>query len=179
MSDPFFSPSRIPTNHFYNELAEAERNRTSARSRLPLPKQPERPAMPGDECCGLDNQKSGSPSKEARPENQPKPSRVRQSPRLDLAFLVERQLLAKKQILGNHSGPRTETQSNETQNVARQISKKAKCRPDQPKEAHRSNYHRSASAIDNQQAGRTGKPVFSIRRQFLRSTGIRCRFDRA
>ena len=164
MGDPLFSPGRIPTNHFDNELAEVQRNRTSARSRLPLPKQSERPAMPADQCCGLDNQKSGSPSKEARPEDQPKPSRVRQSPWLDLVFSVERQLLAKKQVLGNQSSSRTETQANETRSVARQISKNAKCRPDQPKEAHQANYQRSASAIDNRQAVRTETPVFSIRR---------------
>jgi hypothetical protein len=59
--------------------------------------------MPADQDRGLDNQKSGSPSKEVRPEDQPKPSRVRQSPWLDLVFSVECQLLAKKQILGNQS----------------------------------------------------------------------------
>ena len=75
--------------------------------------------MPADQCCGLDNQKSGSPSKEAHDQKTlPKPSRVRQSPWLDLVFLVERQLLAKKQILGNQSSSRTETQANETRNVA-------------------------------------------------------------
>ena len=41
--DPQFSHSSwairsSPYDHFYNELAEAERNRTSAWSRLPLPK---------------------------------------------------------------------------------------------------------------------------------------------
>src|SRR5580658_2441252 len=80
MGNPLFSPGRISANHFDNELAEVQRNRTSTRSRLPFPKQPERSAMPTDQCCGFDNQKSGSPGKEARPENQPKPSPVRKSP---------------------------------------------------------------------------------------------------
>jgi hypothetical protein len=64
--------------------------------------------MPADQGCGLDNQNSGSPIKEARPEDQPKPSRARKSPWLDLALLIERQLFAKKQILGNQSSARTE-----------------------------------------------------------------------
>jgi hypothetical protein len=54
---------------------------------------------------------------------------------LDFVFPVERQLLAKKKILGNQSSSRTETQVNETRSAARQISKNAKCRPNQPKEA--------------------------------------------
>lgn len=86
--------------------------------------------MPADQRCGLNNQKSGSPNKETRPEDQPKPSRIRQSPWLDLALLVEGQLLAKKQVLGNQSSPRTETQANEARGVARQISKNAKYRQD-------------------------------------------------
>jgi hypothetical protein len=57
-----------------------------------------------------------------------------------LALLIEGQLLAKKEVLGNQSGSRTKTQANETWDVARQISKNAKRRPDQTEEAHQSNY---------------------------------------
>jgi len=46
--------------------------------------------MPADQCGGHDHRKSGSPIKIARPEDQPKPSRVRQSPRLNFALIVER-----------------------------------------------------------------------------------------
>ena len=123
MGDPLLSPGRIFTNHFDNELLEVQRNRWSARSRLPLPKQPERIAMPADQGCGFDNQKSRSPSKEVRPENQPKPSRVRGSPWSNQAFLIERQLLTKKQILGNQSSSRTENETKQARSTARQDSK--------------------------------------------------------
>ena len=112
--------------------------------------------MPADQGCGLDNQKSGSPIKEARPEDQPESSRVRQPPWPNFALLVERQLLAKEQILGNQSCSRTETQPNEARDIDCQTSKDVKCRPDQPEEASsiqlsivmppRSNLHAAASA---------------------------------
>ena len=80
--DPILFPGRIPTNYFYNESAEVQRDRTSARLRFPLPKQPERPAMPADQGCGFDQQKNASPNEESRPEDHPKPR-----PRLSVAVV--------------------------------------------------------------------------------------------
>ena len=64
--------------------------------------------MPTDQCCRLNNEKSGFPLKEARPEDQGKASRIRQPSWPDLVFLVEGQLLAKKQILGKQRGSSVE-----------------------------------------------------------------------
>jgi hypothetical protein len=57
--------------------------------------------MPADQGRRLDDQESGSPIKQARPEDQPKPSHVGEPPWPKLTLLVESQLLAKKQIFRN------------------------------------------------------------------------------
>jgi len=96
-------------NHSRDHLLQLGRQpRTTDATRLPLPKQSERLAMPSDQGCRLNNEKSGFPLKEARLEDQGEASRVRQSSWPDLVFLVEGQLLAKKQILGNQRGSRLE-----------------------------------------------------------------------
>ena len=169
--NPLFSPGRIPTNHLHNQLPDVQRNGTSARSRLPLPKQSERLAMPADQGCGLDNRNSGSPVNEARPEDQPEPSRVRQPLRPNLALPIERQLFAKKQILGNQSSARTENQTNEIRSVALPISKNVKYRPNQPERPHRSDCQWNAPAFNNRRADRTGRLGFAGPTRFLRSTG--------
>ena len=76
--------------------------------------------MPTDQGCGLDNWKSRSAIKEARPENQPKPARVRQPPWPKFTLLAECQLFTKKEILGNQGSSRTETHANQTRSLARQ-----------------------------------------------------------
>ena len=88
--------------------------------------------MPADQRCGLDDQKRGPGIKEARPENQPKPSRVDQPSRPNFVFLVECQLLAKKQVLGNQGSSRSEAQASETERFDRQLLKGAEYGPDQP-----------------------------------------------
>jgi len=64
--------------------------------------------MPTDQGGWFYDEKSGFPGKEAGPEEQGEASRIRQSSWPDLVFLVEGQLLAKKQILGNQRGSRVE-----------------------------------------------------------------------
>jgi len=74
--------------------------RTTDATRLPLPQQSERLAMPTDQRCRLNNEQSGFPLKNAGPEDQREASRIRKSSWPDLVLPVEGQLLAKKQILG-------------------------------------------------------------------------------
>ena len=110
IGDPLFAPSRIFMNHSRDHLLEFDRQlRTPDGTRLSLPKQSERIAMPADQRCRLNNEKSGFPVKEAgRPEDQRQASYIRQPSGLDPVFMVEGQLLAEKQILGNQRGSRVE-----------------------------------------------------------------------
>ena len=109
IGDVLFTPGRIVMNHSRDHLLKLGRQPgTTDATRLPLPRQSEHLAMPTDQRGRLNNQKSGFPLKEARPEDQGKASRIRQSSWPDLVFLVEGQLLAKKQILGNQCGSRVE-----------------------------------------------------------------------
>ena len=109
IGDALFAPGRIVKHHSRDHLLKLGRQpRTTDATRLPLPKQSERVAMPTDQRCRLNNEKSGFPLKEARPEDQRQASRIRKSSWPDLVLLVEGQLLAKKQILGNQRRSRME-----------------------------------------------------------------------
>jgi hypothetical protein len=57
-------------------------------------------------------------------------------PWADLALLIERQLLAKKQILGNQRSSSTETRASETQSIDRQVARNAKHKEKQSGKFH-------------------------------------------
>ena len=107
VGDALFAPSRVIVDHSCDEFAQGHGNSRPARSRLPFPEQAKCFAMPTNQRRRLDNEERGFPIKEARPEDQGEPSRVRQSSWPDLVFLVESQLLAKEQVLGHQRGSRT------------------------------------------------------------------------
>src|SRR5215469_18657170 len=71
IGDALFAPARIVMNHAGDHLLKLGRQpRTTDATRLPLPKQSERLAMPTDQRWRLNNEKSGFPLKEAGPEDQ-------------------------------------------------------------------------------------------------------------
>src|SRR5262249_39589811 len=71
VGDALFAPGRIVMNHAGDHLLKLGRQpRTTDATRLPLPKQSERLAMPTDQRCRLNNEKSGFPLKEAGPADQ-------------------------------------------------------------------------------------------------------------
>ena len=109
IGDALFAPGRIVQRHSSDHVLKLGRQPwTTDATRFPLPKQSERLAMPTDQRCRLNKEKSGFPPKEAGPENQREASRIRESSWPDLVLLVEGQLLAKKQILGNQRRSRME-----------------------------------------------------------------------
>jgi hypothetical protein len=82
--------------------------------------------MPADQGCRFNDYQGRSPIKEPRPEHQPESSCVGQPSRANFAFLVERKLLAKKEILGNQSCSRAEAQPHEAGEIANEFSKNFK-----------------------------------------------------
>jgi hypothetical protein len=65
-------------------------------------------------------------------------SRVRQPPWADLALLIERQLLAKKQILGTKRSSRTQTRASKIQRIDRQVGRNAEYKEKQSEEIYQS-----------------------------------------
>ena len=62
IGDALFAPGRIVKHHSRDHLLKLGRQpRTTDATRLPLPKQSERVAMPTDQRCRLNNEKSGFP----------------------------------------------------------------------------------------------------------------------
>ena len=57
--------------------------------------------MPSDQSVWFDNDEGATPVKESPEEGHEEPGRVCRTVRFDLAFLKERELLAKEQILGD------------------------------------------------------------------------------
>jgi hypothetical protein len=82
--------------------------------------------MPADQGCWFNDYQGGFPIKEPRPERQTESSYVGQPSRANFAFLVERKLLPKKEILGNQSCSRAEAQPHEAGEIANEFSKNFK-----------------------------------------------------
>jgi hypothetical protein len=66
--------------------------------------------------------------------------------------LIERRLLAKKQILGNQRNSRTKTRASETQSIDRQVARNAEYKEKQSEEIHQSIIKTSTSAVDHPRA---------------------------
>ena len=83
------------------------------------------------------------------------------SRRTDLALLIERQLLAKKQILGNQRSSRTETRASETQSIDRQVARNAEYKVKQSEEIHQSIIRPANSTVDTRVRFEPKQPVIS------------------
>jgi hypothetical protein len=86
-------------------MLKFERDWPSAGFGLAAPKEPEALAVPRDEGSGLHDGQSVAPIEPAAEQHQRQTGRMVGTSGLDLALLIERELLAQEQILGRQRGP--------------------------------------------------------------------------
>src|SRR5271156_5513705 len=112
VGDPLLTPRWVVTRHLANQLPEFSRDRPPASFGLPAPEEAEALAVPGDQGPGPHHNQSVSPIEPAAQQHQSETRRIVGSAGLDLALLIERELLAQEQILGRQrgSGVQAETQ---------------------------------------------------------------------
>jgi hypothetical protein len=93
-------------------MLERHRDWSAACFGLPAPKEAKALAVPGDEGPGPHYNQSVSPIEPAAEQHQGQARGIVGTSGLDLALLVERELLAQEQILGceRGSGPQAETE---------------------------------------------------------------------
>ena len=115
--DPLLAPSRVVTRHPSNQLLEFGRYRTPTSSGLTAPEKAEAPAVPGDEGPGPYNNQSISPIEPAAEQHQREPRRIVGTPGLNLALLIEGELLAQKQILGRERSPGAQAETRKLEQI--------------------------------------------------------------
>ena len=86
----------------FSKLSHIDRNsRSSARTRLPLPKESESLSMPQHQCIRSDDGQDRAPVEESRQLSQRETNRIGGATGLLLSFNIEPELFAQKQILGS------------------------------------------------------------------------------
>src|SRR5688572_32895563 len=98
MGNPLFPPRGILISHAPDEGLEVRRDRRASRCGLPPPEQPKSLAMPADQRGWLYHSQRLPPVEPAREPNQGETGGVSGALRLDVAFLIQRQLFAQKEI---------------------------------------------------------------------------------
>ena len=110
--DSGLAPTRVGRGHFPDEFPQIERELGPATGRgFPAP-EPAKPfAMPSDQSVWVDNDEGAAPVREPAGEDHHELCRAGSTVRFDLAFLKQRELFSKQQILGGQRAPRSTQRS--------------------------------------------------------------------
>src|SRR5271163_5348831 len=112
VGDPLLTPRGILARHSLDQTLQLDRDWPPASFGLPAPEEAEALAVPGDQRPRPHHNQSVSPIEPATQQHQSETRRIVGTAGLDLALLIERELLAQEQILGRQrgSGVQAETQ---------------------------------------------------------------------
>jgi hypothetical protein len=117
VSDALLPPSRIFAGGASDEVANLDRQLASSGAGFPPPVKSNGGSLPAEERLGLHDDESGLPVEEAGKKRHGEPGGVVGPVGLSFPFLIEGELLAKKEVFGGEGGPGAEVRKGEASDV--------------------------------------------------------------